>query len=156
MKKIFSIAMAACLSAGASQAQTGQPVTYGKAMQQATVYSAARLHGLMDGKANLGNTQIMGFVSYVNNAGGWLKVTADKNNKGLVLWVKIQDKAFEVPTSAVGKMAVAEGILMKKTRSIAEQKEYLQAAGASAEELSAVTMPTEVYEIEAGSVRVFE
>ena len=68
--------------------------------------------------------------------------------------VKFHDYSYFVPMSLIGKKVWVEGEVKRKTVSIAVTKHYLEDAGASKEEIVAVTKPSFEYRIIAKGVRV--
>ena len=56
--------------------------------------------------------------------------------------VKFHDYSYFVPMSLKGKKVWVEGEVMRKEISIADTKHYLEDAGATKEEIAAVTKPT--------------
>jgi hypothetical protein len=68
--------------------------------------------------------------------------------------VKFHDYSFFVPMSLIGKKIWAEGIVKREEISISDTKHYLEDAGASKEEIAAVTKPSFEYSIIAKGVKV--
>ena len=68
--------------------------------------------------------------------------------------VKFHDYSFFVPMSLMGKKVWVEGLMKRKKVSVADTKHYLEDAGASKEEIAAVTKPSFEYSIVAKGVRV--
>ena len=66
--------------------------------------------------------------------------------------VKFEDYSFFVPLSLVGKTVWAQGKIMKKEISIADTKHYLEDAGASKEEVDAITKPSFEYRMMATGI----
>lgn len=67
----------------------------------------------------------------------------------------MKDHAFLLPKDLAGKKALVNGTLVKKVQSVAEQKHYLEDAGASAEEMAKITQPKETYVMQATGVVVY-
>jgi hypothetical protein len=67
--------------------------------------------------------------------------------------VKFKDYDFFVPMSLVGKNVWLEGEVVRSEVSIKDTKHYLKDAGASKEEIAAVTKPSVEYRIIAQGVR---
>lgn len=67
--------------------------------------------------------------------------------------VKFHDYSYFVPLSLIGKKVWVEGIVKRDEISIADTKHYLEDAGASKEEIAAVTKPSFEYSIIAKGVR---
>lgn len=67
--------------------------------------------------------------------------------------VKFKDYSFFVPMSLVGKKVWVEGEVIRSEVSVKNTKHYLEDAGASEEEILAVTKPTVEYRIVAQGVR---
>jgi hypothetical protein len=68
--------------------------------------------------------------------------------------VKFHDYSYFVPMSLIGKKVWVEGRVMRKKLSIKDTKHYLEDAGATKEEIAAVTKPSYEYRILAKGVRV--
>lgn len=69
--------------------------------------------------------------------------------------VKFKDYDFFVPMSLVGKKVWVEGEVIRSEVSVKHTKHYLKDAGASKEEIAAVTRPSVEYRIVAQGVRPF-
>lgn len=76
-------------------------------------------------------------VKRCKKKGCWIDLKADNAQ----IRIKFKDYAFFIPKSMENNKVQAEGILEKKTISIADQRHYLEDAGASSEEIAAVTQP---------------
>jgi hypothetical protein len=68
--------------------------------------------------------------------------------------VKFHDYSYFVPLSLKGKKVWVEGLVERKEISISHTKHYLEDAGASKEEIAAVTKPSFEYRIIAKGVKV--
>ncbi len=66
--------------------------------------------------------------------------------------VKFKGYSFFVGKNLLGKNVKAEGVLHKKTQSVAEQKHFLEDGGASKEEIEKIKEPLETYTFEANAV----
>lgn len=81
-------------------------------------------------------TQVSGTVNEVCQVKGcWLTMGEGENS----MRVKFKDYGFFVPKDCAGKTAYLKGVMKKETVSVDEQKHYLEDAGASEEEIAAVT-----------------
>lgn len=67
--------------------------------------------------------------------------------------VKFKDYGFFVPLSLIGKKVWVEGVVKRDVVSVATKKHFLQDAGASKEEIAAVTKPSFEYSIVATGVK---
>lgn len=158
MKKLLLFATSLFLlnvSSVSAQIADKTPVIYGQAFTDAAVMSPGRLGHIMKDKQKINNFQMMGYVTEVcQKEGCWLKLSTTKTSNDAV-FVKMKDHAFVVPKDLAGKMIVVQGEVIKKQQSVEEQKHYLEDAGAAKEEISAITQPKEVYEMEASGVKVY-
>lgn len=68
--------------------------------------------------------------------------------------VTFHDYSYFVPMSLIGKKVWVNGVIKRKEISVADTKHYLEDAGASKEEIAAVTKPTFEYSIIAKGVKV--
>ena len=82
--------------------------------------------------------------------GCWMTLQGSKKT----FRVKFHDYSFFVPVSLKGKKVWVEGQVEQKQLSLKETKHYLEDAGASKEEIAAVTQPSFEYRIIAKGVKV--
>lgn len=160
MKKLLffsSLALTLCTTQVMAQSGSAPEKTvYGTAFLPQDTYSPGRLPYLLSTNANLDKIQMTGYISEVcQKEGCWVKIRTDKNINDEML-VKIKDHAFALPKNIAGKRALINGSVVKKTQSVAEQRHYLEDAGASQSEINAVTTPKETYEMVATGVIVYE
>ncbi len=95
-------------------------------------------------------TTIQGTVGQVcEEKGCWMTL----DDKGASVRVVFKGYSFFVPAKLKGLRVVAEGVLRRKTQSVAEQQHYLKDAGASATDVQAVKKPLNIFEFEASGVR---
>lgn len=156
MKKLlFLSTLALALCSTASNAQTGQSKVYGTAFPQQSVMSPGRLPVLMADKQKLENFQTSGIIAEVcQKEGCWMTIKSNKNSNDAVL-VKMKDHSFVLPKNIAGQTATVHGTVIKKTQTVAEQKHLLEDAGASQAEISKITAPKEIYEIQATGVVLY-
>ncbi len=94
-----------------------------------------------------------------------LKAQAEKvcAQKGCWMTMKLEDKSvrikfkdygFFVPLSLAGKDIFIKGQMTKKKVSIKDTRHYLEDAGASKEEIAAVTKPSDEYHFVASGVKL--
>lgn len=76
--------------------------------------------------------------------------TNEKSNDDVM--VRMKDHAFVVPKDIAGKTAVVHGTVAKKMQSVAEQKHYMEDAGAPADQIAKITEPKAVYEMQVTGV----
>lgn len=162
MKKLLffsSLALALCSTSAMAQsavAGSAKPVSYGKAFKQETALSPARVQWLLKDKQQVNNVQLNGYIAEVcQKEGCWLKLSGAPGSTADVILVKMKDHAFVLPKDIAGKQAMVQGNIVKKTQSVADQKHYLEDAGAGQAEIDAVTTPKEVYEMQATGVTVY-
>ena len=72
------------------------------------------------------------------------------------LRVKFEDYKFFVPMSLIGKKVWLDGTMERKELSISDTRHYLEDAGASKEEIAAVTKPSFEYHFTAKGVKVIQ
>jgi hypothetical protein len=159
MKKLLffsSLALALCSTQVMAQSSSIPTKTsYGAAFLPQENYAPGRLPYLVSTKKDMNKIQITGVIAEVcQKEGCWIKVRTEMNVHDDIL-VKVKDHSFAVPKDAAGKRALINGSVTKKTLSVAEQQHYLQDAGASKEEIAAVTSPKEVYEMVATGMLVY-
>ncbi|MEO0335442.1 MAG: DUF4920 domain-containing protein [Pseudomonadota bacterium] len=82
--------------------------------------------------------------------GCWITLQGDNKT----FRVKFKDYGFFVPMTLVGKTVWVEGQMSRKEVSVADTKHYLEDAGASKEEIAAVTKPSFEYSIVAKGLKV--
>jgi len=159
MKKIIlSIATLMCFTAYSSFAQTGDAnfKQYGISFEAQSVLSPGRVHAVMKDQKELKNFQMTGFVSEVcQKEGCWLKLNSNQQSNENMM-VKMKDHAFLLPKDIAGKRILVHGTVSKKEISVSEQQHYLEAAGASKEEISKITAPKEEFVMIADGVRIYE
>jgi hypothetical protein len=158
MKKLLLFATSLFLlnvSSVRAQVADKAPVIYGQAFTDGQVMSPGRLDRVMKNKQKINDFQMMGYVTEVcQKEGCWLRLSTTKTSDDAI-FVKMKDHAFLVPKDLAGKMIVVRGEVVKKQQSVDEQKHYLEDAGATKEEINAITQAKEVYEMEASGVKVY-
>ncbi len=82
--------------------------------------------------------------------GCWMQL---KDKHGHVR-VRFEGYSFFVPLSLKGQRVKVEGLLKQVTQSVAEQKHFLEDAGADKKALAAISKPLQSFEFEATSVLV--
>lgn len=156
-KLIFCTLLSVSLSVTAVMAQspaTAKPKVYGAAMLQSEpFYATGRLPSLMQGQQSR-ELQLVGVAKDVcQKEGCWMTIALNRKADGEVM-VKIKDHAFALPKDIAGKQVMVRGTVVKKTQTVAEQKHYLEDAGAAKEEIAKIKAPKEIYEVQAVSVAV--
>ena len=154
MKRIlFPILTAALLTAIVPTADAKKKgKLYGAAFTESNVMDAKDLSTKMGSSTNMPNVAVKGKIAQVCQAEGcWIKL---KNESGEDVFVKFKDHAFLVPKDLAGKKAVVYGTAVKKTVSVEERRHLAEDAGASKEDMAAITEPREELRIEATGVRI--
>lgn len=96
------------------------------------------------------NFKISGtLVSVCQSKGCWTTLTTED---GRMVKITFADYGFFLPTDAAGREIIAEGVGFKKVTTVDEQRHHLEDAGASAEEIAAVTEEKVEYAFEATGV----
>ncbi|WP_118976090.1 DUF4920 domain-containing protein [Taibaiella koreensis] len=158
MKKIILCSLlSASFGVVPAMAQTATAVSqakvYGTVAPPVKPYSTHRLATIMQGQQSA-TLQLVGMAKEVcQKEGCWMTVGMDKRD-GYDVLVKVKDHAFVLPKDITGRQVVVSGVVTQKTLSVAEQKHYLEDAGASREAIAKITEPKQVYEMEAVGVAV--
>lgn len=131
-----------------------KPKVYGAEMLKSeTFYATGRLPALMQGQQSR-ELQLVGVAKDVcKKEGCWMTIASDRKADDAVM-VKIKEHAFALPKDIAGKQVMVRGTVVKKTQTVAEQKHYLEDAGASKEEIARIKAPKEIYEVQATGVAV--
>lgn len=87
-----------------------------------------------------------------SSKGCWMTLKGTKSG----LRVKFEDYKFFVPMSLIGKKVWLDGTMERKELSISDTRHYLEDAGASKEEIAAVTKPSFEYHFTAKGVKVIQ
>jgi len=154
MKRIlFPILTAALLTAIVPTADAKKKgKLYGATFTESNVMEAKDLSTKMGSSTNMPNVVVKGKIAQVCQAEGcWIKL---KNDAGEDVFVKFKDHAFLIPKDLAGKQAVVFGTAVKKTVSVEERRHLAEDAGASKEDISAITEPREELRIEATGIRI--
>lgn len=152
MKKAFKMLLiAGSMSAGFTAYAQDRTVTeYGEKFEIKEVHTMQSLADAIAGKKELKNIELEGMVSEVCQAEGcWIKLD---NHDGDDIMVKFKDHAFTVPKDVAGKSAIVKGNAIRKTVSVKELKHLAEDAGATKEEIEAITEPQETVMIEATGI----
>ena len=154
MKKILllsTLALALVSVSATSQAQT-KGKFYGTEFATQKSITPAEMTKMMADKEKLENTEITGYISKVCQREGCWMVIRTNEKSGDDVMVRMKDHAFVVPKDIAGKTAVVHGTVAKKMQSVAEQKHYLEDAGAAADQIAKITEPKAVYEMQVTGV----
>jgi hypothetical protein len=155
MKKLLFLSTLALALCSTTFAQSGPSKSYGTAFSQQSAMSTGRLPVLMANKQKIENFRAIGYVAEVcQKEGCWMTIKSNKNSNDRVL-VKMKDHSFVLPKDVAGQTAVVNGTIVKKTQTVAEQKHLLEDAGASQAEISKITSPKEIYEMQATGVVLY-
>lgn len=145
MKKF---ALGLCLVLSASLAHAAE--TFGKLTLKDS--SATSLKLAVDQFKENQSTPLLvkGTVQKVCEAEGcWMTL----EDKGTSVRVFFKDHSFLVTQKLKGQTALAEGVLRKKVRSVADQKHLAKDAGAPEAEIAAIKADKTFYEFEATGVK---
>ncbi len=74
------------------------------------------------------------------------------DSSGESVRVFFKGHSFMVGKNLIGKKVKTEGVLMKKTQSVAEQKHYLEDAGAPKAQIEKIVAPKDSFTLEATAV----
>ncbi|MCB0699493.1 MAG: DUF4920 domain-containing protein [Chitinophagales bacterium] len=126
--------------------------TYGAAFSPDGAITVDEFNTNMQGNDSLDNVVVTGELSEVcQKMGCWVKL---KNDSGEDIFVKLKGHDFFVPKDCAGKTAVVKGKATREVTPVDELQHYLEDAGASEEEIAAVTEPKEELRIEAEGIIV--
>lgn len=126
--------------------------SYGAAFTTEGAVTVADLNTQMAGKDSLENITVQGEISEVcQKMGCWVKF---KNDGGEDIFVKFDGHDFFVPKGDGGKEAIVHGKAIREVTPVDELQHYLEDAGASEEEIAAVTEPKEEIKIVATGIIV--
>ena len=154
MKKILLLfTFVFAISAGTTTfAQSSKEKAYGTAFKQEAVITPEKMTTIMADKEKLEDAQLTGYVSKVCKKEGCWMVLRTKKESGDDVMVRMKDHSFTVPKDIEGKTAVVKGTVVKKMQSVAEQKHYMEDAGATADQIAKITAPKPVYEMQVTGV----
>lgn len=85
--------------------------------------------------------------------GCWLKLAV---NDSTTAFVKMKDYGFFLPTAAIGKTVVIDGVVKMKTTSVEELRHYAEDAKKSKEEIAAITKPEKEISVLAKGIVIVE
>jgi hypothetical protein len=151
-KTIFLFILALGLYGCASKNTVKEAPAYGKKIKTSKsipLDTVIKNHAAYDNKDVVVNAKVKKVCA---KKGCWM--TLQGSNK--TFRVKFHDYGFFVPLTLEGKEVLVEGKVIKKTISVKDTRHYLEDAGASSEEIAAVTRPTFEYRIIAKGVRVIQ
>jgi len=145
------LAAATLMMAPNAMAQTDKGTAYGKTFTAKDPKTPEEVVSSLGDKATVSNITVKGEISEVCQAEGcWMKLKSSNGN----LLVKFKDHSFLVPKDLAGKTAVVYGTAMKKTVSVKERQHMAEDAGATKEEIAAITTPKDEVRIEATGIVV--
>ena len=100
------------------------------------------------------NSKMIAKVEQVCQAKGcWMKVDLGNNEQ---VMVKFKDYGFFMPKNIAGKEVIMNGKAYVEEVSVNEQRHYLEDAGATAEEIAAITEPKKTLSFLADGVLLIE
>ena len=121
----------------------GEPITAENAVQISTVVDEF----VMEEQKNFKITGTL--VNVCQSKGCWTTLTTED---GRMVKMTFANYGFFLPTDAAGREIIAEGVGFKKVTTLDEQRHHLEDAGATAEEIAAVTEEKVEYAFEATGV----
>lgn len=164
MKKYFLLFMStgillySCQSDTESKEENTEEVavttdsTYGTSFTPDGAITVSEFNSEMSDKDSMDNVVVIGELSEVcQKMGCWVKM---KNDDGEDIFVKFKGHDFFVPKDYAGKQAIVKGTATREVTPVDEQRHYLEDAGASEEEIAAITEPKEELKIEATGIIV--
>lgn len=126
--------------------------SYGAAFSTDGAINVAELNSQMSGKDSIDNITVQGEISEVcQKMGCWVKF---KNEGDEDIFVKFDGHDFFVPKGDAGKVAIVHGKAIREITPVDELQHYLEDAGASEEEIAAITEPKEEIKIVATGIVV--
>lgn len=145
--KSLSVTVVALMLTVPSFAQGGR--LYGKKFDTKRTTQVAELSRRMEGKDKM-EVVLTGEISQVCQAEGcWMKM---KNEAGEDVFVKFKDHSFVIPKDLAGHKATVNGVAIKKTVSVEEQRHLAEDGGKTEEEIAAITQPKAELRVEATGV----
>lgn len=146
MKKSFTLSLLTIMSFSFSSQLRAE--VFGKFVDdKKPAQSLSKL--ISEGKTGDSLVMAQGTVKQVcEKEGCWMTL----EDQGKSVRVKFKDHSFMVGKKLIGKKVKTEGVLQKKIQSVAEQKHYLEDAGASKAEIEKIKTPLETYSFEANAV----
>lgn len=121
----------------------GEPITAENAVQISSVVDEF----VMEEQKNFKITGTL--VNVCQSKGCWTTLSTED---GRMVKMTFANYGFFLPTDAAGREIIAEGVGFKKVTSVDEQRHHLEDAGATAEEIDAVTEEKVEYAFEATGV----
>ncbi|MBS1549230.1 MAG: DUF4920 domain-containing protein [Bacteroidetes bacterium] len=116
------------------------------------VYTTNKVIEELNKQKELKDIVIQAKVSGVcEKKGCWLTLENDKN---MTVFVKMEDYAFFLPMSALGKTILLHADASKKTTSVEELKHYAEDAKKTAEEIAKITEPKTEIRVLAKGIKV--
>lgn len=152
-KALRAFAAAALLLAGAATQSNAQKVdSYGKDFDVQKAMTTQQAVAAVQEKGKMENVAVRGTITQVCQAEGcWMKI---KNESGEDIFVKFVNHSFLVPKDIAGKNTVVFGTLSRKTVSVEERRHLAEDAGATPEQIKAITTPKEELRIDATGIKV--
>jgi len=133
----------------ATEAEEGGPEMYGDEITEEGAVSIDEMLAMLDGNDSL-NVKVVTTVEEVcQKKGCWMDVTL---SNGESMQVNFKDYGFFVPKDCAGKTAIMEGVVKHETLSVEWLKHKAEDAGASEDEIAAITEPQEKYQFTASGV----
>jgi hypothetical protein len=127
----------------------GGPEVYGEEITEEGAVSVDEMLVMLEGKDSL-NVKVMTTIEEVcQKKGCWMDVELAN---GETMQVNFKDYGFFVPMDCAGKTAIMEGVVKHETLSVEWLKHKASDAGASEDEIAAITEPQEKYQFTASGV----
>ncbi|GGK70136.1 DUF4920 domain-containing protein [Rufibacter glacialis] len=163
-KYLTTSALALLLLAGSctkstETAPTGQPATsakgatFGDAVSPQKAVAPSALPALLANEDSAKTTVATQVVEVCQKKGCWIKVAVDGQEP---MRVTFKDYGFFMPKDIVGKEIVFEGVVVRDTVSVDDQRHYAEDAGKSKEEIAAITSPKPSITFIASGVQIKE
>ncbi|NNE29461.1 MAG: DUF4920 domain-containing protein [Saprospiraceae bacterium] len=146
-------------SCGQEQASTEEaiihsgPEYFGEKIETAGAVSLAQLHEKLAGKDSVNITLQATVESVCQAKGCWMNLVGGDSVNGEI-FVKFKDYGFFMPMDIAGQEVVLDGIAYKELTSVDELRHYAEDAGASQEEMDAITEPKEELKFMAHGVKL--
>ncbi|ALJ00393.1 DUF4920 domain-containing protein [Rufibacter tibetensis] len=136
-----------------AQAPTEKVATYGDTITAEGAITAEKLPSLLASQDSAKAKVATNVLEVCQAKGCWMKVAVEGQEP---MRVTFKNYGFFMPKDIVGKEVVFEGVALKDTISVEDQRHFAEDAGKSKEEIAAITKPKPSITFVASGVQVKE
>ena len=153
MKKVLFLLLLGFISLAYCYGQSNKPTikNYGKSIDITGVHRAAEIPTLLAEKDSLQVKVEGNIVDVCQMRGCWMTLRIDDQTS---VRVRFKDYGFFVPKDISGKTAIVQGVIKKRTVSVAELKHLAGDEGKSKAEIAAIRHPADEWTLVAEGVLV--